>query len=283
MHRRKTVAPRREKRDPKHQETLRPVLAHPHEYVLLSLRGLARSLNKDPATLLRIIRDMGFDGYKEFQRHLHQLSIAHATPFQIMKGSEQSGGGLVAHLEKALQGDMRNLQALQALGHERIAALAGRFHRAKRLAVIGGDQASALVFFLAYNLTLLGLPTLSGTMPGEVLHLTRTSSRGDVLVAISFGRGLRQTVEGISQAKRKGAYTIGITDTYLSPLAAVAHESLLTSIESPAFGGSYVAPMALLNLLLVACAHHHRRRTLAHLREAEREQETGFRWYRDEE
>jgi len=97
--------------------------------------------------------------------------------------------------------------------------------------------------------------------------------------AISFRRGLRQTVEGLQQAKERGAYCVGITDTFLSPVARSADESILASVETPSFGASYVAPIALLNVILVACANYRRARTLKLLQEVDKEQRLGFRWY----
>jgi DNA-binding MurR/RpiR family transcriptional regulator len=86
-------------------------------------------------------------------------------------------------------------------------------------------------------------------------------------------------VEGIQQAKAQGAYCVGITDTFISPVARFSDESFLASVETTSFGASYSAPMALLNVILVACANYRRARTLSLMREADKEQRLGFRWY----
>jgi DNA-binding MurR/RpiR family transcriptional regulator len=62
----------------KRQEIIRPILEHPSEYVLLSVRAAVR-LQTDPATIVRIVRGLGFGSYREFQRHLHELSLVYAT------------------------------------------------------------------------------------------------------------------------------------------------------------------------------------------------------------
>jgi len=92
-----------------------------------------------------------------------------------------------------------------------------------------------------------------------------------------------RTVEGARQARANGAYCVGLTDTHLSPLARVAQEYFVTPVESTLYGVSYVAPMAFLNMLLVACATTRKARTMRLLKAADAEQRTGFRWYRDEE
>ncbi len=58
----------------KRQEIIRPILEHPREFVLLSVRAMAARLQTDPATIVRIVRGLGFGSYREFQRHLHTRS-----------------------------------------------------------------------------------------------------------------------------------------------------------------------------------------------------------------
>src|SRR5487761_456335 len=149
----------------------------------------------------------------------------------------------------------------------------------ERIFLVGGDLASSLVTYFEYHLTLLAFTVLTATTPGHTSHLMRTLGRRDLVFAISFRRGLRQTIEGMQQARARGAYCIGITDTFLSPVARFADECFLASVETTSFGASYVAPMALLTMILVACANYRRARTLALLREVDKEQRLGFRWY----
>jgi RpiR family carbohydrate utilization transcriptional regulator len=265
----------------KRQEVIRPVLEHPRDHVLLSIRGLAQKLGTDPATMLRIVREMGFGSYRDFQRFLHELSIVLATPLEVMQTTTASDSDIPSHIRESLELDLKNLQGLQnSLDAKRLSALARRLHLARRILILGGDLATSLATFLEYNLTVLGLTALTAVTPGRVVHLTRTVGKRDVVVAISFRRGLRQTVEGLQEGRARGAYCVGITDTFISPVARFAHECFVTSIESPSFAGSYVTPMALLNVILVACANYRRARTIALLKEADTEQRTGFRWYR---
>jgi DNA-binding MurR/RpiR family transcriptional regulator len=268
---------------PKRQEIIRPVIEHPRDYVLLSIRALAKKLDTEPATTLRIIQDMGFSAYREFQHYLHELSIAQATPLDLMKMTSTEDSDIPAHLREVVNRDLKNLQILrQGLDFGRIAGLAKKLYDARRILIIGGDLARNLVGFLQYNLMLLGLPVFTALTAGEAVHATRAVSKGDLVIAISFRRGLRQTVEGLQQARNNGAYCVGISDTYISPIARFSNECFLASIDSPSFGGSYAAPMTLMNILIVACAHYRRDRTLALLKKAEKEQRTGFRWYSED-
>jgi DNA-binding MurR/RpiR family transcriptional regulator len=264
----------------KRQEIIRPVLENPREFVLLSVRSLATRLKSDPATTVRIVRAMGFAGYREFQRFLHELSIAHATSFELMQASSTRDGGIPVHVRESLDQESRNLQALRnSLEYKRVEALARKVYKADRILLIGGDLASTAVAYFEYHLAILGLTVLSATTAGRVAHLARNCGHQDLVFAVSFGRGLRQTVEGLQEARARGAYCVGITDTFVSPIARFADECFLASVRTPSFGASYVAPMALFNVILVACANFRRGRTLALLKQADHEQRLGFRWY----
>ena len=267
---------------PKRQELFRPVLENPREYVLLNVRELAQKLKVDPATALRVALKMGFGSYREFQHYLHELSVWQATSLDTMETSKTKGSDLSAHVREAIEIDVRNLQKFRnTLDTERIAAVAKKIHHAKRIILLGGDLATNLIGFFHYHLILLGLPAVTATSSGEAAHLCSSSGESDLLIAMSFRRGLRQTVEGLRQARANGAYCIGVADTLVSPIARFAHECFIASVETPSFGASYAAPMSLLNGVLTAVGHYDRRRSMGLLKKAAEEQRTGFRWYRD--
>jgi len=264
---------------PKRQEIVRPILEHPRGYVLLSVRALASRVKTDPATMVRIVRGLGFENYRDFQRHLHDLSIAFATSADTMRAAPNDGQPF-GSVRASLDLDLKNVHGLKnSLDAQKLAGLASRFHRARRIAIIGGDLASTLVDYFEYQLSLLGLPVFPATSAGRIGHLMRTLNRKDLVVAISFRRCLRQTVEGARQALDRGAYCVGITDSFLSPLARMCQECFLASIESASFGVSYAAPISLLNALLAACGQQRRASTLAIAKQMAEEQRRGYRWY----
>ena len=263
----------------KRQELIRPIQERPRDYVLLSIRDVARKLRTDPATILRIARSMGFSSYREFKSYLHELSIAGATSLEGMRAVSLNDSSLTSHARKALDQDLHNLHALRnSLDFERFVGLARRIYKARRIVLLAGDMAVSLVEFLEYKLTMLGLPVFSATTPGKTLHAVRGLTSKDLLIAISFRRGLRQTVEGLQQARANGAYCVGIADTFVSPIVRFANESFVTSVEAP-FSNSYTAPMSLLQVLFIVCAYYRRTRTLALLKKVDYEQRHGFRWY----
>jgi DNA-binding MurR/RpiR family transcriptional regulator len=263
----------------KRQEIVRPILEQPRDFVLLSVRAMAKRLRTDPATVVRIVRGLGFASYREFQRHLHELSLAFATSLDTMKSASRDGS-MPAHVRESIEQDLKNLQGLKnSLDAKRLIALAKRFHDARRIVFIAGDLAAHLAHYLEYQLGLLGLPVYAATSSGQIAHQTRAVNKRDLVIAISFRRGLRQTVDGAQQARARGAYCVAISDTFLSPLARECDEIFLASIVSTSFGASYAAPVALANAILAACGQYRRAHTLSLLKEIVEEQRKGYRWY----
>jgi DNA-binding MurR/RpiR family transcriptional regulator len=263
----------------KRQEIIRPILEHPREYVLLSVRAMAKRLQTDPATIVRIVRGLGFASYREFQRHLHELSLAFATSLDTMQSGGRDGS-MPSHVRDSLEQDLKNVQGLKnSLDARRLVALAKRFYDSRRIVLLAGDLAVYLAQYLEYQISLLGLPIFAATSAGRILHLARSVNKKDLVIAISFRRGLRQTIEGAHQARAHGGYCVGISDTYVSPLARECDEVFLASIESTSFGVSYAAPIVLINAILAAVGQYRRSQTLALVKEIAEEQRKGSRWY----
>ena len=263
----------------KRRELIRPVQENPRDFVLSSIRDLAKKLKTDPATVLRIVRAMGFPSYRDFKSYLHDLSVASATSLDGMLTDTPEDSSLASHGRRALDQDLRNLHALrQTLDMDRLISLARRIYQSRRILLFGGDMAIPLVELMEYEFTMLGLPAVAATTPGRSFHLACNCGPKDLVIAVSFRRGLRQTVEGLQQARANHAYCVGITDTFLSPLARFANECFLAPVEAT-FTNSYVAPSSFINVLFTICAHYRRPRTLAVLKKVDREQRHGFRWY----
>lgn len=262
----------------KRQEIIRPILEHPREFVLLSVRALATRLGTDPATIVRIVRGLGFDSYREFQQHLHERSLAFATSLDTMQPTGRDG--MPGYIRESLEQDLKNLQGLKnSLDARRLVALAKRLYGARRILLLAGDLATYLANYFEYQISVVGLPVFSATSSGRIAHLVRTVNKQDLVIAISFRRGLRQTVEGAQQARARGAYCVGIADTFLSPLARECNELFIASVESTSFAASYTAPITLLNAILATCAQYRRAQTLVMVKELAEEQRKGFRWY----
>lgn len=265
---------------PSRQEIVRRILDEPKTYVLLSLRTASRRLKIDAATLLRTVQAMGFKRYHDFQQYLHERSIAFSTAADSLERGPDHGNSVEVLIGQSIDRDIENLRQLRSsLDRSRILALANKLHSARRILVFAGDLSRSLAMYLDYNLGTLGLNTVAALTPGEIVHRVRHVNSKDIVIAISYGQGLQQTVEGLKYAHQNGALCVAISDSFLSPLARFSHQFFVTSTEHLSYADSYVAGMAFANALLVACSNVHRRRNVSVLKKVAQEQRTGFRWY----
>jgi RpiR family carbohydrate utilization transcriptional regulator len=267
--------------NPHRRQLVQAILDSPSETFFLSSRQLAHRYRVDPATIVRTIQALGYERFADFAADLRQHFVTRLTPYQIMEASARVKGTVTDHVLHTLERDAENLESLRAhLNTAGILDLARRIHRARRIVIIGVDLAATLSSFLAYGLLPLGFAAEAPMgSSGHLYHKIRTLTSKDLLIAVSFGRCLKETVDAMLRARERGVYCFGITDTETTPIARHADYSLIAATTSPAFTGSYVAPLALCNAILVACAHIKPKRSLAILRQSETEYRSGPRWY----
>lgn len=260
---------------------LREILDNPQEAYFLSSRELAKRYEVDAATIVRTIQALGYERYADFLADLRSHFVSRITPYSLMAAATHERRGITDHVNHSLEMELRNLQALRSSLHaEQVIEVAKRIHRARRIMVVGVDFAAPLSRLLAYALVTLGYDAEAPEgSTGNLQQKINLLGPKDLLIGISFGRCLRDTVDSITRAHERNVPTFGITDSETSPVARFSDSFWITSIANPSFHGSYVAPLAAINVLLVACAHIHPRRALAVLRHKEQEFRSGRRWY----
>jgi DNA-binding MurR/RpiR family transcriptional regulator len=262
---------------------IREILDKHEETFFLSSRELAKRYNVDAATIVRTIQALGYERFADFAADLRQHFVNHITPYTVLKAATQEKRSVTQQIQHCLERDVESLSVLRSsLEAGRAVDLAKRIHGARNILVVGVDLAASLAWFLAYGLTPLGFAAEAPVgSTGNLQHKIDLLTPKDLLVAISFGKCLRETVEAVDRARGRGIPTFGITDSDTTPIALHCDEYLLTPTSSPSFTGSYVAPMALLNTIIVACAHLRPKRALAMLSRTEQEYRTGRRWYQE--
>ena len=257
------------------------ILENPGDTFFLSSRELAKRYDVNAATIVRAIQALGYGKFAEFVADLRSHFIMRITPYTALKAASQERRPPADRIRHGVEMDLRNLQSFRAgLDPERIIALSRLVKRARRIMVVGIDLAASLSWHLAYGLVHLGFPAeapVGGT--GNVQRRVRTLTSKDLVIAISFGQCLRETVEAALRAKKQGVPTFGITDSERTPIARVCDNFCLASVASPSFGSSYVGPMSVVGAILIACAHTQTSRTLALLRRSAEEDRADHRWY----
>jgi RpiR family carbohydrate utilization transcriptional regulator len=253
--------------------------------VFLTAGQLAEQVGVDAGTVVRTAQDLGYRGYGDFiesarRCFLEGRSSQERTPYEIVESSVRDKADPEQSVAASLHEERQNLQqVIDTLDAKQVVRLARRMIKARNTLIIGLDLAGSLSHHLEYAMLSLGLPATAATAGGGRLrnYLAAVTKR-DLVIAITFRRGLRETVEAAKEARKSGAYTVGMTDSQLSPLVTVCDEYFLAPVTSQSFAGTYVAPLAVLNAVVVALTRCDPAQTLKALGKINKEYESGNRW-----
>ena len=265
------------------QRLLRAILDSADETCFLSSREMAKRFHIDATTILRTTQVLGYESFADFAADLRQHFVSRINPYTVLKAATKEKRSVADHIDYSLEKAIDNLNVLKSdLDRQRVIALAKLIKRSRHVVVVGLDFASSLSYYLAYGLLALGFDAEAPIgSSGNLQYKVEVLNSRDLLIAISFGQCLRDTVESVLQARKQGAPTFGITDSNTSPIARYCDAYLITPVVSPSFLNSYVAPMAAISAIHVACAHIDPKRSLNRLRPTDREYAAGHRWYRE--
>lgn len=272
------------------QRVVKYVNDHLQTAVFLTAGQLARQVGVDAGTVVRTAQDLGYPGYGEFieaarkcfleSRASSERPPQEYTPYEIAKIGAHDEATPEQSVLVSLHEERNNLQkVIESIDPKQITRLARRISRARHTLIIGLDLASTLSQHLEYALLSLGLPARAAIAGGGRLrnHLLAVGPK-DLVIAITFRRCLRDTVEAARECREAGAHTVGLTDSELSPLVKVCDEHLLAPVSSLSFAGTYVAPLAVINALIVALNKCNPEHSLKALGRIQKEYESGNRW-----
>jgi RpiR family carbohydrate utilization transcriptional regulator len=268
---------------PHRQQLIRAIVDQCEETSFLSSRELAKRYGVDPATVVRTVQALGYRGFVDFSADLRQHLMTQITPYTVLKAATQERRSVADHVDHSLDKALDNLNLLRAnLNRDRVVELAKLIHRSKRVLIVGVDFAASLAYYFAYGLATLGFDAEAPVgSEGNLQHKIKLLNSKDLLIAISFGQCIRVTVEAALRAHKQSVTTFGITDSDTTPIARYCDKHLIAGVFSPSFLNSYVAPMALINAIHVACAHLDPKRSLTQLKPTAKEYLSGARWYRE--
>jgi len=206
------------------------------------------------STVVRFASELGFDGYPELQKALQDAMRNKLTAVQRIEVSlDQIKDGEV--FRSVLMHDIEHIRhTLEETAMADFDRAVDNIVNAEHVYVMGIRSSAALASFLGYYFKLM-LPNVTLVQTGSRSELYEQLMRlndKDVLIGISFPRYSKQTVHAISYAHNKGAKSIAITDSIESPIAANADNVLVARSDMVSFVDSLVAPLSLINALIVA-------------------------------
>ena len=215
---------------------------------------LGRIVGVSESTVVRFAAELGYDGYPSMRKALQEMIRHRLTSVQRIQVATSMIDD--TDLVKSIIGsDMQNLQAtLELLENDSFNKLVDSIVEAKNIYIVGMRTSTSLATFLGLYLNLLrdNVNVVHDTAASEIYEQIIRISTGDLFIGISFPRYSSHTVDAMQFAKKMGAKTAAITDSSASPLNGIADVCLHAKSDMVSFLDSLVAPMSLINAIIVA-------------------------------
>ena len=156
-----------------------------------------------------------------------------------------------------IQSDMEKLRKTgETVDRKEFRAAVNAILKAKRVYILGVRSVAPLANFLGYYLNYMfnNVHVISGYSAGEMFEKIVGVNSEDVVVAFSFPRYSASTTKGAQYCRSTGATVIGVTDSMVSPLGQCSDHVLIAKSDMVSLVDSLVAPLSLVNALIVAVA-----------------------------
>lgn len=230
------------------------ITAHYDKAAYMTAAKLGQEVGVSESTVVRFVMELGFEGYPAFQKSLRELIKGRLTAVQRVEVTNTLIGESEV-LDKVLCSDIDKIKrTVDCIDRDAFNAAVKNIIEAKTLYILGMRASSYLAGFLNYSLRMLSdnVHLIQTTSGSETFEQMMNIGEGDVLFAISFPRYSSSIIKGVEFAKRSGADVIALTDSESSPIADQADQLLVAQSDMASFADSLVAPMAVINALIVA-------------------------------
>ena len=230
------------------------ILEHYEKAAFMTAARIGSTIGVSESTVVRFAAEVGCDGYPQLQKALQEIIRNRLTSVQRMEiTSDQIDRGNV--ISKVLSMDIERIKhTMEELDTQSFDLAVQKIIHARRIYIIGVRSAASLASFLQFyfNHIFDSVILINTSSTSEMFEQLFRISSDDVLIPISFPRYSQRTLKAAKYARNKGADVIAITDCAASPLASVANISLLARSDMASFVDSLVAPLSVLNALVVA-------------------------------
>ena len=221
---------------------------------------LGRTVGVSESTVVRFATELGFDGYPGMRRAMQEMVRSRLTSVQrIAVAKDMMDGADV--MKTVMTSDVEKLQStLEEIDRDSFTAAVDAIAGAKHLYIVGMRSSASLASFMGFYMNLLvqDVRLVHDTTANEVYEQIMHIGPGDVYMGISYPRYSAGSLKAMQFAKGRGATVIALTDNDNSPFAPLADIKLYAKSDMVSFLDSLVAPMSVINALIVAVASRKR-------------------------
>jgi DNA-binding MurR/RpiR family transcriptional regulator len=237
-----------------HKKIAEYILSHYDKAAFMTASKLGSIVGVSESTVVRFATELGYEGYPELQRALKESTSNKLTTVQridVMNDQLQDEDVY----EKILNMEIDKIKkTLEEGSREEFYATVDTLVKAQNIYIIGARSAAVLARFLAFyfNMMFENVKLVHTTSTSEMFEQILNIGKNDIMIGISFPRYSKHTVKAFKYASSNGAKVIAITDSKASPLAEYADNILLARSDLTSFADSLVAPLSVINALIVA-------------------------------
>ncbi len=248
----KVIADKQSNMSKGHRAIASFIVDHYDTVAFITASRLGELVGVSESTVVRFACALGYDGYPELQKKLQELIKTRLTNVQRMGlGNDMPEEELV---RTSLRTDITSLRHIkEVLDYSMVGKAADMILSARQVYIMGLRASAPLAQFFWYYLNYI-IPNVSlvtSSLEGDIFGQLMHAGKEDLIVSISFPRYSSRTVEGVTFAKNNGAKVLSITDNELSPLVALSDECLYVSMDMNLFVDSLVAPLSVINTLVL--------------------------------
>ena len=222
----------------------------------MTANRLGKTVGVSESTVVRFAVDLGFDGYPSMQKAMQEMVLNRLTSVQRIEVANNRIGDQDV-VSMVIQSDMEKLrQTGENLSRKDFSAAVNAILGAKRVYILGVRSAAPLADFLGYYLNYMfnNVHVLTGCGTSEMFEKIVGIDSQDVVIAFSFPRYSSATTKGAQYCRSTGATVIGITDSRESPLGLCCDHVLCAKSDMVSLVDSLVAPLSVVNALIVSIA-----------------------------
>jgi len=230
------------------------IINHYDKAAFMTAARLGEEVGVSESTVVRFANEIGFDGYPKLQKVLKELIKSKLTSVQRIEVSSKriSEDNII---KSVLQSDIDKIKmTLEDIDANNFNNTVESILNANKIYILGVRSCAPLASFLGFyfNLIFDNVRLVHTTSVSEMFEQIIYASENDVVIGISFPRYSKRTVNALKFGKSRGATVISITDSVESPLAQCSDHSLIARSDMASFVDSLVAPLSVINALIVA-------------------------------
>lgn len=248
------ISERYEKMSKSHKAIARFISEHYDQAVFMTAAKLGESLGISESTVVRFASGIGYEGYPEFQKALEECVKGKLSSVQRMD-AKYGRSSQSEVLTSVLTADIEKLQhTIENLDPAAFDSAVNTILEAENIYIMGLRSNEPLAEFLHFYLNMIrgGVVLLKTTSVSETFEQMIRINERDCFIGISFPRYSMRTLKAMEFASDMNAKVIAITDSVNSPMNLYSSCNLLARSDMVSIVDSLVAPLSVINALVVA-------------------------------